>query len=389
MTLHHSPKMDAVIVGGRCAGAATAMLLARAGLRVLVIERDDYGTDALSTHALMRTGAALLGRWGILDRIAAAGTPLVRKTTFDYDGERIEIDIRPDPDTPGLFAPRRTVLDRHLVDAAIAAGAEVRFGTRATELMRDSSGRVNGVVMTDRNGRHTSVRADLVIGADGRHSMVASQTDARRIASAPATTAGVFGYIPGLPNDGYLWFFAEGAHLSVIPTNGGEHCVCAIVHRDRYREVFGASPEAGFLNLVRRFDPAMADTVSAQMQDVRLRRWGGAEGFMRRCQGRGWALVGDAGYFKDPLTAHGITDAFRDASLLAQTYISRGRSGLVEYERTRNRLSYDLFDVTRDIAGFQWSLDELKGLHAELNATMKAEHIFMEHFHAPLKVPAE
>ncbi len=389
MTIHHNQKMDAIIVGGRCAGAATAMLLARAGIRVLVIERDAYGSDTLSTHALMRTGVALLARWGILDRVAAAGTPLVRKTTFDYDGETIEIDIRPDAETPGLFAPRRTIIDRHLIDAAIAAGAEVRFETRATDLTRDTTGRVNGVVTMDKNGQRSTVRADIVIGADGRHSMVASQVEARQIASAPATTAGVFAYVPGLPNDGYRWFFAEGAHLSVIPTNSGEHCVCTIVHRDRYQEVFGTAPDVAFLDLVHRFDPLLADAVSPNIRDIRLRRWGGAPAFMKRCQGRGWALVGDAGYFKDPLTAHGITDALRDASLLADALIMRGRAGLADYEHMRNRLSYDLFDITRDVASFNWSLEELKGLHAELNATMKAEHIFMQHFHAPVKIPAE
>ena len=120
---------------------------------------------------------------------------------------------------------------------------------------------------------------------------------------------------------------------------------------------------------------------------LHLHKWGGARGYMRQCQGPGWALVGDAGYFKDPLTAHGITDAFRDAALLAQGFVTRG-GDLTGYEQTRNRLSRGLFDVTRTIAGFGWTLERLKTLHTDLNAEMKAEHAFMRQADQPLKVPA-
>ena len=111
------PHYDAVIVGARAAGAATAMLLARAGLRVLVVDRSRYGADTLSTHALMRGGVLQLHRWGLLDRVVDAGTPPIRHTTFHYATTSI-ITIKPSHGVDALYAPRRTLLDPVLVDAA-------------------------------------------------------------------------------------------------------------------------------------------------------------------------------------------------------------------------------------------------------------------------------
>src|SRR5262245_36813375 len=149
MSLGHSDRYDAVIVGARPAGAATALLLARAGLRVLVVDRSRYGDDTLSTHALMRGGVLQLHRWGLLDRIVDAGTPAVRGTTFQIGSDRISIEIKSAHGVDALYAPRRTVLDPILVDAAIEAGADVRFETTVTGLHRDDRGRVTGVTGHD------------------------------------------------------------------------------------------------------------------------------------------------------------------------------------------------------------------------------------------------
>ena len=144
---------DVVVVGARAAGAATAMLLARQGRRVLLLDRDRYGADTLSTHALMRGGVFLLSRWGLLDRIVEAGTPPVRQTRFDYGTDSATVAIKPTPGVQALYAPRRTVLDPVLVHAAVAAGAQVRFGVDVAGLLRDDSGRVVGVHGRDRTGR--------------------------------------------------------------------------------------------------------------------------------------------------------------------------------------------------------------------------------------------
>src|SRR6478752_4753526 len=134
---------DAVIVGARCAGTATAMLLARAGFDVLVVDQGARGADTLSTLALMRAGALQLSRWRLLDAIKAAGTPPIETTTFHYRHDAVEIRIKPRDGVDALYAPRRTLLDPLLADAATAVGAEVVYRARVTELLRDATGRVN------------------------------------------------------------------------------------------------------------------------------------------------------------------------------------------------------------------------------------------------------
>jgi len=148
-----TPRYDTIVVGSRASGAATAMLLARRGQRVLVVDRSQFGADTLSTHALMRGAVLQLHRWGLLERIIAAGTPPIRRTTFDYGTDRVEIDVKPAHGVDALYAPRRTVLDPVLVDAAAHAGAEIRFGVSVHDVRRDRQGRVAGVTGRDRAGR--------------------------------------------------------------------------------------------------------------------------------------------------------------------------------------------------------------------------------------------
>jgi menaquinone-9 beta-reductase len=171
---HFQPHYDAVIVGARCAGAATAMLLARAGMNVLAIDRQAYGSDTMSTHALMRTGVLQLERWGLLPTVMAAGTPEIRATTFHYGCESLRLSIKPEYGVEYLCAPRRTVLDRVLVDSARSAGADVRHGVVLSRLQIDSKGRVVAALLRDADGNSTAVRSDIVIGADGRQSTVAA-----------------------------------------------------------------------------------------------------------------------------------------------------------------------------------------------------------------------
>ena len=166
-------RYDVVIAGARCAGAATALLLARQGLRVLVVDRGQYGTDTLSTHALMRGALVQLREWGVLSALEAAVTPLVRSTSFHYADREVRIPIKPRGGVPGLMAPRRFLLDRTLVDAARAAGAEVVYGLRVADLVRGNGGPVTGVELEDGNGTLHRVAAYLVIGADGMRSTVA------------------------------------------------------------------------------------------------------------------------------------------------------------------------------------------------------------------------
>jgi flavin-dependent dehydrogenase len=358
---------DAVVVGARAAGAATAMLLARQGKRVLLLDRDRYGADTLSTHALMRGGVFLLSRWGLLDPIVDAGTPPVRQARFDYGaGTATTLPIKPTFGVQALYAPRRTVLDPVLVNAAVSAGAEVRFGVGVTGLLRDDSGRVVGVGGRDRTGASVAVRAGLTVGADGIRSTVARAAGAATLRAGMGAGAIIYGYWSELPVDGYEWFYRPGHTAGMIPTNGGEVCVFAGVPS----QALATRGDLGetYLRLLAAATGGAGGRLAAARPPGRLRTWIGWPSFVRQAHGPGWALVGDAGSFFDPLSTHGITDALRDAVTLAHAV-----DDLDRYAADRERATGPMFDVVDRIAGYGWDSDQIPDLLRELSAAMSAE----------------
>lgn len=373
----HSPTMrnryDVVVAGARCAGASTALLLARRGLRVLVVDPMRRGSDTLSTHALMRGGVFQLHRWGLLDAVRAAGTPTIRKTTFHYVDDSVEIKIKERDGVDGLYAPRRTVLDSLLLDAAEAAGAEVALGSSVIDLLRDRDGRVCGATIAGADRQTADVAAHVVIGADGLRSRVAAMVGAEIEYTGAHATASIYGYRRNLGLEGFHWFYNVGASVGAIPTNDGDTCVFASLPPARFSADRGEGLEALYRTLLEEVSPALAERVAQSTISSKLRAFPGTRGFLRRAHGPGWALVGDAGYFKDPLTAHGITDALRDAELLARAVAAGRDDALAEYQATRDGLVKGLFDVTDRIASFEWTLDEARVHHLVLSKEMNAE----------------
>ena len=220
------PFYDVIVVGARCAGASTAMLLARAGLRVLVIDRQLYGSDTLSTHALMRPAVVQLARWGLLEKIVAESTPVITATSFHYGGDDVvTIPVQGNAGIPGLVAPRRTVLDRLLVDAAIEAGAEVVHGVVAQELLHHRTGRVSGVRVRCADGRVLSLNASWVVGADGLGSLVGREANARTLYRGRTSAATTYVYTKNPGVDGYHWYFGKRCAAGIIPTNEDKVCV--------------------------------------------------------------------------------------------------------------------------------------------------------------------
>ncbi|MCE0767336.1 FAD-dependent monooxygenase [Pseudonocardia kujensis] len=353
---------DAIVVGARCAGSATAMLLARAGLDVLLVDRTDPTRDTLSTHALMRGGVLQLERWGLLDAIVAAGTPPVGTTTFHYGPplsattqvETVEM-------AAPLYAPRRTVLDGVLLDGARAAGATVRLGVDVTGLLRCDD-RVTGVEARVRGGGTLRAHAPLTVGADGARSTMATLVGAGTVRRGRAASAIVYGYFPA-PATGYEWFYVPGATAGIIPTTDGLACVWAGMPPAE----FAAGRPRGLEVLFDEVFGRAAGVALGERQGP-LRGFPGAPAVLRTPTGPGWALVGDAGYFKDPLTAHGITDALRDAELLA-----RSVQGELDYGRTRDHVSRLLFSVAEEIAGYRWDLAEIRALLRAESAAMRPE----------------
>ncbi|MCV2864200.1 NAD(P)/FAD-dependent oxidoreductase [Albidovulum sediminicola] len=361
-------RYDAIVVGARCAGAATALLLARQGARVLVVDHDSPGTDTMSTHALMRGAVIQLHRWGLLDPIARAGTPAIRRTSFIYEDQAVDVDIKPEHGIDALYAPRRSLLDATLAEAAAAAGAELRYRTGCVGLLRAEDGRVLGVTLRTPSGATEDVHADIVIGADGRRSTVARHVGAQITRRAQNSIGCVYAYMGGLPERGYRWHFAPGAAGGIIPTNEGLSCVFAAVTPAVLAEA-RASGDAGHAALIARHLPVLSEELANAVPAERPVTFPGSYGYFRQSAGPGWALVGDAGYFRDPLTAHGITDALRDAEVLANAVI---QGTVVGYPTLREALSSEFFDITDRIAALTWSMEEIQQLHRRLNKAMKA-----------------
>jgi flavin-dependent dehydrogenase len=364
--------VDAVVVGARCAGAAVAMLLARAGGRVILVDKGEHGADTLSTHALMRGAILQLHRWGVLPRIVAAGTPPVRSTTFSYSTEDVVVPIEPRFDIDALYAPRRVLLDRTLVDAAAAGGADVRYGVRVEDVVVDDRGRVRGITAVA-GGRRQRIDADIVIGADGLHSTIAQRVGAARVVEGRHATGTLYSYWENLPVDGYNWRFRANGSIGAIPTNDGATCVFASIPSERFRSEIRHDPTSAYRRLIRDVSAVFEARLYGARRVEPVRGFGGHTGFIKQGFGPGWALVGDAGYFKDPLTAHGITDALRDAELLARAIVQGTDSALAEYETTRHDLSRRLFELTDDIASFAWTDDELQSLHRGFSREMSRE----------------
>lgn len=382
-----SERYDAIVVGARCAGAATAMLLAREGLSVLLVDGARHGADTLSTLALMRAGVLQLHRWGLLDKVRAAGTPAITSTSFIYGDETITVPIKPRDGVEALYAPRRWLIDPLLADAAAEAGAEVVYGSRLVDLERASDGRVVGATIEQRGATIEQpgatieqrgdgvrrVRADIVIGADGRRSTVARLVEAATRRESRHACGVIYTFWPGLENNRSRWFYRSGVSAGSIPTNNGDACVFVATPQARFHDEIRSDLKAGYQRVLAECAPELAGEVAQKAPSEPLRSFPGQPGVIRQSHGPGWALVGDAGYFKDPITAHGITDALRDAELLARAVKRGSDEALAEYQSTRDELSWKLFDITDTIAGFEWDLDSLKPLHLELSKSMNGE----------------
>jgi len=373
-------RYDVVVVGGRIAGAGTALLLARAGARVAVVERSRRGSDTVSTHSLMRAGVLQLSRWGLLDRVVAAGTPPIRRTVFSYpDGERVQVSIRPSPGVDALYAPRRTVLDRVLVDAAEEAGARFLHETTVTSLLCGADGRVGGVDARDARGSQMRIKGELTVGADGIRSVVAQQTGATLLHRGRNASAMLYRYVQDLPAVGYEWVYGDRAAAGLIPTNAGATCVFVGTTPERMRDLRRAGHEAAFATLLASAAPQLVDRVLGAGASTSMRGWRDVPGHVRQSWGPGWALVGDAGYFRDPITTHGMTDGLRDAELLAGGIVEglggrvRQADAMAAYQATRDRLTAQFRAATEEVAGYDWNATRARELLRTVSSAMSDE----------------
>ena len=380
---------DAIVVGARCAGSPTAMLLARAGYRVLLIDRATFPSNTVSGHFIHPPGVAALRRWGLLDRLAATGCPSIGKYTFDFGPFALSATPRPTDSVSVAYCPRRTVLDKLLVDAAAEAGAEVREAFTATELVFDGD-RVQGLTGHGRDGVTHTEHARVVIGADGRNSFVARSTQAPEYNVQPALAGQYYTYFSGLATD--------GTEIYVRPEHA---CVMNPTHEDLTMVAVGWPYPAFTANrrdiapyFMKSIDamPTVAERVHAAQQAERFVGMA-VTYFFRQPFGPGWALVGDAGHTKDPVTAFGISDAFVDAERCTAAlgeWLSGSRSfdtSMGEYQRMRDEYRTPMHELTCGLASFEPPSPELSRLLAASHGNQQAMTDFVSMMAGTLPVP--
>jgi flavin-dependent dehydrogenase len=334
---------DAIIVGARCAGASTAMLLARGGHRVLLVDRAKFPSDIPHGHAIHKGGPARLARWGLLDRILATGCPALDTLVLDLAGfPLVGRNLVVDGVAIGC-GPRRKVLDQVLLEAALEAGVEFREQFSMDDVLSEG-GQVVGISgHASRGGSRVTERARLTIGADGRNSRLARTVAAATYDAVPPLTCTYFSYWSGAFEPSLAVRARDRNVIFSFPTNDHLHAIAVawpIAEFQRVRQDI----EGNFMAVLRRA-PELAEPADAGRREERFYGTADLPNFYRKPFGLGWALVGDAGCHKDPYLALGIKDALRDAELLSEA-ADAGLSGnqpmdeaLAGYEADRNAAS--------------------------------------------------
>ena len=369
---------DAIVVGARCAGAPTAMLLARKGYRVLVVDRASFPSDTVSTHVIHSPGIAALNRWGLLDQVTATGCPPVETYSFDFGPFTIKGTPRPCDGMSMGYAPRRTLLDKILVDAAVEAGAEVRERFTVDEIVVEG-GVATGIRGRDENGKAVLEQACVVIGADGRNSHVAKAVHPEQYHEKPMLQWSYYTYWSDLPVDGFEIFIRPDRGWAAVGTNDG---LTMLVVGWPYAEstAYKADVEANYLKTLQ-LAPEFADRVRRATRQERF-AGGSVPNFFRKPFGPGWALVGDAGYNKDPITAQGISDAFVDAercsTALDDSFAGRRSydEAMSAYHRTRDDHALPIYEFTTQLATLELPPPEMQQLLGAVSGNQQAMDSF-------------
>ena len=370
---------DAIVVGARCAGSPTSMLLARRGYRVLLVDKATFPSDTISTHILWPHGAAALSRWGVLSALEATGVPpICGSMSFDVGPFALRGTVAANHSQG--FCPRRTVLDRILLEAAVASGVEVREAFSVESLVFDGDS-VVGIRGRHRGGVTVEERSSLVIGADGVHSLVAQQVRAPEYDRRPIGTCAYYSYFSDVPQDDIELYVRERCAFGGAPTNDGLHLVMVNWPTHEF-----AAVRADIESHVQRA-LAMAPDFAARVNiGKREERWYGTVGvpnYFRKPYGKGWALVGDASYNRDPLTAQGMSDAFIEAEQLVEA-IDRGLSGsqdlgraLEAVEAARNERVQAMYELTNQLATLEPPPVHMQELFAALRTNQEATNEFL------------
>jgi 2-polyprenyl-6-methoxyphenol hydroxylase-like FAD-dependent oxidoreductase len=366
------------------------MLLARAGYRVLLLDRASFPSDSMSTHLIHPPGVASLERWGLLDELAATGCPAIRSYSFDFGPFKLAGTPHGHDGVSMAYAPRRILLDNLLVEAAVRAGAELREGFTVEEVLIED-GRVTGIAGRSRDGTRSTELARVVVGADGVHSLIAEEVGASYYHDRPTLAACYLAYFSGVPTDGFEAFIRPQRGWAVIPT----HDDLTVIGVEWPRHEFEANRtdvEGAYMQTLD-LSPDFAARVRAGQRESRFIGTGYLPNYFRQSYGAGWALVGDAGYHKDPCTAMGISDAFRDAERLAAALDDAltGRQpfehAMAAYQHGRDEKAMPMLEFTCQLASFEPPPPEMQRLLGAIHGNREATDRFISMFAGTLSVP--
>jgi 2-polyprenyl-6-methoxyphenol hydroxylase-like FAD-dependent oxidoreductase len=344
---------DVIVVGARCAGSPTAMLLARKGHRVLMVDRATFPSDTLSTHFIHPPGMAALERWGLREALATSGCPTIRTYSFDFGPFTIAGSPRASDGVDDACCPRRSVLDTMLVHAAAEAGVEVREGFAVDEVLVED-GTVIGVRGRQGDGRVVTERGKVVVGADGRNSSVAKAVRPEQYNEKPPVCPAFYSYWSGVGSCGFEIVARDPFGMAAFPTHDDLTLVIVAYPGDAF-EAARSDVEGAFLRTLD-LAPELGDRVRSGRREERFHAASDLAGYFRKPFGPGWALVGDAGYHLHPITAQGITDAFLDAERVAGALDAAlaGRStydeAMAAYQAARDDHAMAMYEMTFDLA---------------------------------------
>jgi len=381
---------DVAVVGARCAGSPTALLLARKGYRVLLVDKAAFPSDIMSTHFVQPPGVARLQRWGVLDTVVASNCPPVHSYCLDLGPFSLRGSPPPLDGVATAYCPRRTVLDKILIDAAVEAGAELRETFTVEEVCFEGSC-VTGIRGRTRNGMSVTEQARLVIGADGLHSLVARMVGAPQYHEKPTVACAYYTYWSGVVVEGVELYPRDHRVIIAFPTNDNLICTFMEWPSEEF-PVVRADIEGQYMQALALV-PGLTERIRSGKRAGRFIGTADLPNFFRKPYGPGWALVGDAGYHKDPNLALGISDAFRDAELLAEA-VDRGFSGrqpleeaLAAYERQRNESALPAFELNFKFATLQPPPPEMQALFGALRGNQPETDRFIGALSGTVPIP--
>ena len=372
-------RYDAIVVGARCAGAPTAMLLARRGLKVLLVDRATFPSDTVSTHLIHPPGVSALEKWGLLERLVSTGCPPI--DTYAFDIGPFVIAGSPGTGSHALaYSPRRTVLDMLLVDAAAEAGVEVRTAFTVDELLRED-GAVAGIRGHSANAKPVLEHARVVVGADGLHSFVAQAVAPAQYNEKPILESSYYTYWSDLPMHGRFEAYDRGDRAwAAWPTHDDLTLVIVGWPYAQFEEN-KTDFERHYLSAFERA-PGFAERIHAARREERFVGMA-VPNFLRKPFGPGWVLVGDAGYTKDFMTAQGISDAFRDAERCAHA-IEESLAGarpfdaaMAAYQTARDEQVMPMYEFTCDFASFTPPTAQMQQLFGAIHGNQVAMNGFV------------